>query len=81
MIMEQMANWLIGSILFSMGSLVIVVGLILINNLLHKFWKPVTVVIFRNESVYPTLRFSNIEDNKPIEPSLDRKQNIDKSKV
>ena len=78
---EQASVFLAGSILTMLGFISLVIGVIVINNLLHKFWKPVTVVIFRNESVYPTLRFSNIEDNKPIEPSLDRKQNIDKSKV
>lgn len=80
MIMEQMANWLIGSILFSIGSLALIIGLILINNLLHRFWKPVTIIIFRNESVYPTMRFSNTDDKAPIEPSLDEKQQIDKFK-
>lgn len=57
MIAEQMAGWLIGSILFSMGSLVLVIGVILINNLLYKYWKPVSVIFFRNESVYPKIEF------------------------
>jgi hypothetical protein len=57
MIAEQMASWLIGSILFSMGSLILVIGVILINNLLYKYWKPVSVIFFRNESVYPKIEF------------------------
>ena len=43
MIAEQMAIWLVGSILFALGSIVLIFGLILINNLLHKYWKPVRV--------------------------------------
>jgi len=57
MIAEQMVSWLIGSILFSIGSLVLVIGVILINNLLYKYWKPVSVIFFRNESVYPKIEF------------------------
>jgi len=62
MIAEQMAIWLVGSILFALGSIVLIFGLILINNLLHKYWKPVTIVFFRNESIYPKIRYSVPED-------------------
>ena len=62
MIAEQMANWLIGSILFSLGALVLVSMCVLVNNLLHKYWKPITVVFFRNESIYPKTVFTTAED-------------------
>ncbi len=79
MIAEQMANWLVGSILFALGSIVLVLGLILINNLLHKYWKPITVVFFRNESLYPKMRFTAAEDIVN-EPKFESQKDIDKLK-
>ena len=78
MIIEQMINWLTGSILFALGCLVLVAGMILINNLLHKFWKPVTVVFMRNDSIYPKLRFTTPDDSK--EPEFESQKDIDKIK-
>jgi hypothetical protein len=78
MIIEQMTNWLTGSILFALGCLVLVAGMILINNLLHKFWKPVTVVFLRNDSVYPRMRFATPDDSK--EPEFESQKDIDKTK-
>ena len=78
MIVEQMTNWLTGSILFALGCLVLVAGMILINNLLHKFWKPVTVVFMRNDSIYPKLRFATPDDSK--EPEFESQKDIDKPK-
>jgi hypothetical protein len=79
MIAEQMANWLISSILFSLGVLVLVFMCVLINNLLHKYWKPVTVVFFRNESLYPKMRFSATEydsiTKEPAGRAVDKTQN------
>ena len=39
--MDQAAVWLCGSILTTLGFLVIIAGAIVVNNLLHKYWKPV----------------------------------------
>ena len=80
MIAEQMATWLIGSILFALGSVVLIFGLILINNLLHKYWKPVTVVLFRNESIYPKIRYSIPEDFDYKEPTFESQKQVDKIK-
>jgi hypothetical protein len=78
MIIQEMTNWLTGSILFALGCLVLVAGVILINNLLHKFWKPVTVVLMRNDSVYPKIRFATADDSK--EPEFESPKDIDKTK-
>ena len=80
MIAEQMANWLIGSILFSLGVLVLIFVCVLINNILHKYWKPVTIVFFRNESIYPKIRYSIPEDFEYKEPKFEQQKDIDKSK-
>jgi hypothetical protein len=78
MIIQEMTNWLTGSILFALGCLVLVAGVILINNLLHKFWKPVTIVFMRNDSVYPKLRFATVDDSK--EPEFESPKQVDKTK-
>ena len=38
---DQAAVFFTGSILTMMGFIVIVAGIIVINNLLHRYWKPV----------------------------------------
>ena len=73
-----MTNWLTGSILFALGCVVLVAGVVLINNLLYKFWKPVTIVFMRNDSVYPKLRFATTDDDK--EPEFESQKDIDKPK-
>lgn len=76
---EQMSNWLIGSILFALGVLVLVFMCVLINNLLHKYWKPVTIIFFRNDSVYPKTRFATPEDYAK-EPEFESQKDLDKPK-
>jgi hypothetical protein len=78
MIIQEMTNWLTGSILFALGCLVLVAGVILINNLLHKFWKPVTIVFMRNESLYPKILFAIADDSK--EPEFESQKQVDKTK-
>lgn len=39
--MDQAAVFLAGSILTMLGFIVIAIGVIVINNLLNKYWKPV----------------------------------------
>ena len=46
--MDQAAVFLAGSILTMLGFVVVVGGIVLINNLLANYWKPVT--IFSKES-------------------------------
>jgi hypothetical protein len=35
------ANFLASSILMMLGTIVIIIGAVVINNILHKYWKPV----------------------------------------
>ena len=41
--LEQAAIFLTGSILTMLGFIVIVIGAVVINNILHKYWKPITL--------------------------------------
>jgi hypothetical protein len=40
---ETAANFLVGSILFSLSLVVITSGIILVNNLIAKYWRTVTL--------------------------------------
>lgn len=67
MTMDQAANFLAGSILSMIGFVVIIIGVIIVNNLLHNFWKPVKIFTF---SDLPPARFATDEeltDGKPEE--------------
>ena len=50
--MDQAAVFLAGSILTMLGFVVVVIGIVIINNILHKYWKPINWSvpgIFREE--------------------------------
>jgi hypothetical protein len=38
--MDQAAVWLAGSILTMLGFIIIVAGVVVINNIIHRYWKP-----------------------------------------
>lgn len=41
--MDQAAVFLSGSILYTLSFMIIFSGIIVVNNLLHKYWKPVKI--------------------------------------
>ena len=41
--MDQAAVWLAGSILFALGMVAIVAGIVTVNNIISKYWKPVRI--------------------------------------
>jgi Flp pilus assembly protein protease CpaA len=67
--MDQAAVWLGGSILLMLGLVTVVIGLVFINNILHKYWKPVS--IFTKDSWHinpPSSRFASQEELNRIAP-------------
>jgi hypothetical protein len=63
--MDQAAVFLGGSILTMLGFIVVVAGVVAINNIISKFWKPVR--IFTPDSwvgINPPQQFINQEPNK-----------------
>lgn len=68
--MDQAAVWLAGSILFTIGFVVLIAGCVVINNILHKYWRPIR--IFTQDSwkgFYPPVG----QVDKSSEPVLDKK--------
>ena len=64
--MDQAAVFLAGSILTMLGFIVVIAGVIAINNLLHKYWKPVKIFTADSWNINPP---TNI-----IEPTLDKEK-------
>jgi len=70
--MDQAAVWLAGSILTVLGFVVIIVGVVFINNILHKFWKPVTLFSADSwKALNPPQRFASQEELDRVAPHLE----------
>ena len=70
--MDQAAVFLAGSILFALGFTIVISAIVVINNILHKYWKPVR--IFTADSWAPfghPARYATEEELARIAPHLD----------
>ena len=65
--MDQAAVFLAGSILTALGFVVVVIAIVIINNILSKYWKPVKIWRFEE---HPS-RFASQEELDRIAPVLD----------
>ena len=65
MTVDQAATFLVGSILTGMGFIVVFGVIIAINNILHKYWKPVQFVKWIDA---PHVRFATEEEVKKLDP-------------
>jgi hypothetical protein len=63
--MDQAAVWLAGSILTTLGLIIIVAGITAINNLLHKYWKPVKIFTADSWHINPP-RYASESELKEI---------------
>jgi hypothetical protein len=65
--MDQSAVFLAGSILTALGMIVFVIALVVINNIIHKYWKPLGWFKW-SESMFGPVHY--VEQEK-IPPSLE----------
>ena len=73
--MDQSAVFLASSILIMLGFIVVVAGVVAINNIIHKYWKPVKIFSADSWYVNPPHRFATPEEMIPQEkntPVLDK---------
>ena len=70
--MDKLAVFFAGSILVTLGMVVIASGIILVNNLIHKYWKPVTWLNYEYKTVFFDPKTGE-QFHKPDEPTLDTK--------
>lgn len=78
--MDQSAVFLAGSVLMAIGIIVLVGMLVIINNILHKYWKPVKLftndsfAVFGGNPRYMTdEEYAKLQDAKQ-EPALDKRK-------
>ena len=63
--MNQAAIFLSGSILTMLGFIVVVGGIIIVNNMLHKYWKPVRIWRFADyPPTYQVMQSQEEVDNE-----------------
>jgi hypothetical protein len=67
--MDTAATFLAGSILTMMGFIVVVIGIVVINNIFHKYWKPVQWMRMLDHPVYVTRE--ELSEKEKIAPTLD----------
>ena len=70
--MDQAAVFLAGSILTALGFLVVIAAIVIVNNILHKYWKPVRMFTADSWHINPPHRFGTPEELEKIPPVLDR---------
>jgi hypothetical protein len=69
--MDQAAVFLAGSILTMTGLIVLVVGAVVINNIIHKYWKSFDWKFFPVYLDQPSPRFAEPKEvDKSIDPKL-----------
>jgi hypothetical protein len=61
--MDQAAVWLAGSILTTLGFVIVIAGIVAINNILHKYWKPVRIFTADSWNMGAPPRFIEHESN------------------
>ena len=73
--MDQAAVFLAGSVLTALGFVVVVIGLVVINNIIARYWRPVR--IFTEDSwkgLGGNARFEELSEvEKTQEPTIDKK--------
>jgi hypothetical protein len=79
MTMDQSAVFLAGSILTALGFLVVILAIVVVNNVLHKYWKPVRIFTSDSWNLNPTSRFASQDELDRLAPRLDDGPIKDKS--
>jgi hypothetical protein len=72
--MDQSAVFLAGSILTALGFIVVIAAIIAVNNLLHKFWKPVRIFTADSWNFNPPARFAHEDELARVAPYLEEKK-------
>jgi cytochrome b561 len=75
--MDNAAVFLAGSILYALGLIVILAGIIVANNLIHKYWKSFGWTFIPYWASEPPHRFATPEEAAKIAPTMDTEK-VDK---
>lgn len=66
--MDRAAVFLAGSILITLGFIVVIGAMVIINNLLHKYWKPVRVFTTDSWNINPPMF---MQEQAKVEPAIE----------
>lgn len=70
--MDQAAIFLAGTVLTVLGFLTIIIAIVIVNNVLHKYWKPVNLFHYTPKWWQdPPARFLSPEEAEKVAPHLD----------
>lgn len=72
--MDSAAVFLAGTILYALGMIIILVGVIVANNLIHKYWKSFGWTLMPNYWHQEPSRFISHEEAERVAPTLDEKK-------
>ena len=75
--MDQAAVFLGGSILTMLGFIIVVAGIVVINNIISKYWKPVRIFTSDSWNLNPPAGYAHQEELNRIAPEL-AKENVKK---
>ena len=71
---DQAATFLAGSILISLGFVIVIIGVVTVNNIISKFWKPIKWI--HDMPGMAPHRFATAEEVKELDkssvPTLDK---------
>jgi len=70
--MDQAAVWLGGSILTALGFVVVVGAIVIVNNILHKYWKPVRIFTADSFNMYGPAQYSEPKVDPDVEATKGR---------
>ena len=72
--MDQAAVFLGGSILTMLGFIIVVAGIVVINNIIAKYWKPVRLFTADSWNLNPPVGYAHQEELNRIAPELSKEQ-------
>ena len=72
--MDSAAVFLAGTILYALGLIIILCGIIIANNLIYKFWKSFGWTFMPHWFNEPPSRFATPEEAEKIAPTLNEKK-------
>lgn len=72
--MDQAAVFLGGSILTMLGFIIVVAGVVVINNIIAKYWKPVRIFTSDSWNLNPPVGYAHQEELNRIAPELSKEQ-------
>ena len=70
--MDQAAVFLAGSILTALGFLVVIAAVVIVNNVLHKYWKPVRIFTSDSWNLNPPIRYATAEELEKNDPAMEK---------